>query len=86
MTLPRSLTCIVGIVLAAAGAPGQLQAQELSDATYTKWRDHVLPKASELAYQNIPWRTSFWEAVIEAQEKDKPVFLWAMNGHPLCNT
>ena len=86
MTFLRSPTLMVGIVLAAAVAAGQLQAQELTAATYTKWRDHVLPKGWELAYQRIPWRPSFWEAVIEAQEKDKPILLWAMNGHPLCNT
>ena len=39
-----------------------------------------------MSYREIAWRPSFWEAVIEAQEKDMPIFLWAMNGHPLCNT
>lgn len=86
MNFRRSPAMIAGIVLAAAVAASRLQAQELTDATYAKWRDHVLPKTWELAYQKIPWRPSFWEAVIEAQEKDKPILLWTMNGHPLCNT
>ena len=60
--------------------------KELTDANYAKWRDHVLPKNWELSYRKIPWRTSFWDAVIEAQARDKPILLWAMNGHPLCNT
>jgi len=60
--------------------------KELTDANYAKWRDHVLPRNWELSYRKIPWRTSFWDAVIEAQARDKPILLWAMNGHPLCNT
>ena len=79
------LTFSIGVALAAC-VPNNLQAQELTDSTYAKWRDHVLPKGWELNYRKIPWRSSYWEAVIEAQEKDKPILLWAMNGHPLCNT
>lgn len=59
---------------------------ELTEATYEIWRDHVLPRSWELKFQKIEWRTSFWEAVCEAQEKDMPILLWTMNGHPLCNT
>ena len=86
MKFLKRLTSIIGVTLAAAIMSVNLQAQELTDATYAKWRDHVLPRAWELAYRKIPWRPSYWEAVIEAQEKDKPILLWAMNGHPLCNT
>ena len=71
------------VLLAAAAAP---PAETLNDRTYARWRDQVLPRPGELAYRAIPWRPSFWEAVIEAQEKDRPLLLWAMNGHPLCNT
>jgi len=67
-------------------AADEFQEKELTDANYAKWRDHVLPKNWELSYRRIPWRTSFWDAVIEAQARDKPILLWAMNGHPLCNT
>ena len=65
---------------------GGLRAAELTDATYETWRDYVLPKPQGLGYQSIPWRASFWDAVVEAQEKDKPILLWAMNGHPLACT
>lgn len=58
----------------------------LNDSTYEIWRDHVLPRSWELNFQKIAWRTSFWEGIIEAQEKDMPILLWTMNGHPLCNT
>ena len=79
-------TFVAGFVFSTAAAADKFEEGELTDANYDKWRDHVLPKNWELSYRKIPWRASFWDAVIEAQEKDKPILLWSMNGHPLCNT
>ena len=88
MTFLKTLTftLILTICLPVAFAADEFQEKELTDANYAKWRDHVLPRNWELSYRKIPWRTSFWDAVIEAQARDKPILLWAMNGHPLCNT
>ena len=88
MTLLRPLIFMltVGFVSSAAVGADTFQEGELTDANYEKWRDHVLPRNWELSYRKISWRASFWDAVIEAQEKDKPILLWSMNGHPLCNT
>tara|TARA_Y100000588_G_scaffold20175_1_gene20477 strand:- start:568 stop:837 length:270 start_codon:yes stop_codon:yes gene_type:complete len=76
---------MLGIVQPVSAAD-EFQEKELTDANYAKWRDHVLPRNWELSYRRIPWQTSFWDAVIEAQAKDKPILFWAMNGHPLANT
>ena len=79
------------VILFAVVLTGSTQEQEapknaeLNEATYEIWRDHVLPRDWELNYQKIGWRTSFWDAVVEANEKDRPILMWAMNGHPLCN-
>ncbi len=51
--------------------------------TIEGWRDAILPTAKELAFRDIPWRAALWPAVEEARAARKPVFLWAMNGHPL---
>ena len=85
MKAPKSLALSLAVTLLLVSASA-LPAQELTEETYATWRDHVLPEADELAFREIPWRTSFWEAVVEAQEQDRPILLWAMNGHPLCNT
>jgi hypothetical protein len=69
------------LVLAAATAP-----PELNDQTYAKWRDHIRPKPEELSFEDIPWRTTFWDAVVEAQQKEMPILFWTMNGHPLACT
>ena len=67
-------------------AGAALFGQDLTDETYVQWRDHVLPKPAELQWQKIPWRATFWQAVLEAQQKEQPILLWAMNGHPLACT
>ncbi|MCA8964561.1 MAG: hypothetical protein H6838_00730 [Planctomycetes bacterium] len=51
----------------------------------THWR-HVLPSADELQWREIPWLGTLGEAVVQAHAQDKPVLLWAMNGHPLACT
>ncbi len=61
-------------------------AQDVTDESYEKLKAAILPPAEELAWRKIPWRSTFWEAVVEAQEKEKPILLWAMNGHPLACT
>ncbi|HLF92561.1 MAG TPA: hypothetical protein VJB14_03815 [Planctomycetota bacterium] len=61
-------------------------AQDVTDENYEKLKTSILPPAEELAWRKIPWRPTFWEAVVEAQEKEKPILLWAMNGHPLACT
>jgi hypothetical protein len=69
------------VLLAAATAT-----PELNDQTYARWRDHIRPKPEEVNWQEVPWRATLWDAVIEAQQQEKPILLWAMNGHPLACT
>ena len=52
----------------------------------TEWADHIRPTAEELRWQQIPWHSTFYSAVCEAQRAGKPILLWAMNGHPLACT
>ena len=78
--LKSTLFTILAFTLAAAAPP------ELNDQTYAKWRDHIRPSAEELSWQSIPWRSTFWDAVVEAQRQQKPILVWAMNGHPLACT
>lgn len=63
-----------------------LAAQDLTEDSLEKWRAYLTPPPEELAWRKIPWRATFWEAVVEAQEKEMPILLWAMNGHPLACT
>lgn len=50
---------------------------------YLQWMAAIEPNATELAYQQVEWRTAFWPAVQEARELGRPILFWTMNGHPL---
>ena len=61
-------------------------AKELTDANYAETRRLVLPSPEEVAYREIPWKAALWDAIVEARDTDRPILLWAMNGHPLACT
>src|SRR3954452_2727715 len=56
---------------------------ELNDKNYADWRKHILPDTGELAWQQIPWATTFKDGIVAADAAGKPLLLWTMNGHPL---
>ncbi len=70
----------LALLLAPAGVPA------LAPEDFDRVRSEVLPTAEETGWRKIPWRASLWAAVVEAQEKERPILLWAMNGHPLACT
>lgn len=74
---------MAGVFCALVGLGIGAAAPELNQTTFARWRDYILPAPDELHWREIPWRTSFGQAVSEAHERDKPILLWAMNGHPL---
>ncbi len=72
----------LAVVLAAPeGSPA-----ELNDQTFAAWRDRIRPKAAERCFETVHWLPTFWDGVMTAQQEDKPILLWAMNGHPLACT
>ncbi len=77
----RSSTCI--ILLALAATPSLIAQPEFTSESLPEWREYLLPDEPASCWRGIPWQPSFARAVVEAQKKDQPVLLWAMNGHPL---
>ncbi len=87
------LTLALGLVLALSGcsAPGQdsqpvLAAYDSGFETETQFRtmfDFIRATDSEEKWRQIGWIPSLWDAVEMANEKRKPIFVWAMNGDPL---
>lgn len=79
------LGAIATVLLTASFGPGADKDQPLPplSAEYAKWRDHVLPNASEQSQRKIAWRTSALHGIVDAQKNDRPVMLFLMNGHPL---
>ena len=47
------------------------------------WREFIKPTSQELAWTKIPWRSTFYDGLIDSDHEQKPLLLWVMNGHPL---
>ena len=67
----------ITLVIASLGAP------ETPEKEFEATRRHVLPSQEEMEFREIPWRAALWDAVVEARDAERPILLWAMNGHPL---
>jgi hypothetical protein len=76
---------LFGSLVVALAATAQPPA-ELNDQTFGQWRDRIRPKSEELCFATIDWLPTLWDGVIAAQKQDRPILLWAMNGHPLACT
>ena len=56
---------------------------QLNENTYNMWREFIKPTSQELAWAKIPWRSTFYDGLIDSDHEKKPLLLWVMNGHPL---
>ncbi len=63
-------------------AIGQIQAQKLTQARFEKLHREIRPE-KDAAWKSIPWKISLLEAQNLASKERKPIFIWAMDGHPL---
>ena len=56
---------------------------DLNKMTYDMWQEFIKPTSDELAWAEIPWRSTFYDGLVESEREQKPLLLWVMNGHPL---
>ncbi|MEM7234851.1 MAG: hypothetical protein AAF517_21910 [Planctomycetota bacterium] len=55
---------------------------ELGRAEFDKLKKELVPSSKAL-WRTIPWKISLLGAQRIAAEERKPLFIWAMDGHPL---
>ena len=68
------------VVFAMAGLPAfAVESDQNLDAKISA----VLPTRDEDRWLTIPWRTNAMQARVEAQNLNRPMFLWIMNGNPM---
>jgi hypothetical protein len=81
--MPR-VSCLCAALLIAAlhfSYPGAADSAELSDAEFKRLHAELQPGDSP--WLTIPWKISVLNAQRTASKEDKPIFIWAMDGHPL---
>jgi len=70
----KSLFLSIALVAPALGG--------LSVDEFEKLHGELRPPTGE-AWRSIPWKTSLLDAQATAAKERKPIFIWAMDGHPL---
>jgi hypothetical protein len=80
-SLRFTLSAIIGV---AVLVPSNFSshAAELTDAKFTELLKQLRPAKDE-PWLTIPWRISVLDAKKAAAKEGKPIFIWAMDGHPL---
>jgi hypothetical protein len=54
----------------------------LTEAEFQKLHRELQPNP-DATWRTIPWKTSVLDAQAAAAREGKPIFIWAMDGHPL---
>lgn len=54
---------------------------ELTESRFKELAAELQP--GEPLWRSIPWRVSLLQAQRDAIAQQKPIFIWAMDGHPL---
>lgn len=56
--------------------------ENLTWKNYDKFQAAVDVKPGDLAWQQVEWKDGFWDGLVEAQAKDKPILYWIYEGDP----
>jgi hypothetical protein len=75
---PWLLLAILPLIAPAASA-----AEPLVPESFEQLHALITPDTGEDEWTQIPWRTSLWDARLEAAREGRPILLWEMDGHPL---
>ena len=83
MYLPRlTALALTATVLLPGFASHSFAEEVLTEQRFRQLHKQLQPAADEL-WRTIPWRTSLLDAQKIAITEKKPIFIWAMDGHPL---
>ena len=67
---------------AAAAVAAQDGPPVLDEKSYKSWIEFLRATPEELKWEKLAWRTELGAAAQEARALQRPILLWAMNGHP----
>ena len=71
-----------GILMTTLVASASVSAVEITEAEFERLHEKLRPE-SDAPWRTIPWKIDLLEAQRTAAVEQKPIFIWAMDGHPL---
>ena len=80
--MTRALLTAAMILAVSARAGAQDEPPVLDDKNLKTWLEFILPSPEETRWEKLGWRPELGAAVQEAKALQRPILLWAMNGHP----
>ncbi len=79
----RSRLFVFTAVFSALALPSfSIHAADLDEATFQRLHAELQPSNDEI-WRTIPWKIDLLDAQQTAAKERKPIFIWAMDGHPL---
>jgi hypothetical protein len=79
---PFVFVILAGCLAAGCGRTDAAETDALLPAEFAALAEKLCRPADE-PWRTIPWKISLIEAQNLAAEQRKPIFIWAMDGHPL---
>ena len=76
-----TVACVFSLMIMLVSVPNT-NAEDLTEKEFQKLRQQLKPSSDEL-WRTIPWKISLLDAQKTAAKEKKPIFIWAMDGHPL---
>lgn len=78
------LAAMACVMLFSPAASAQLTAvpAPITEKEFATLHEQLKPAADE-PWRTIPWKISLLDAQRIAAQQKKPIFIWAMDGHPL---
>ena len=70
------------LTILVTAMPRIASANVLTEARFEELHQQLRPSPEE-PWLTIPWKLSVLDAQRIAAEQNKPIFIWAMDGHPL---
>jgi len=78
--MPRTVL-MAAMLLSLAMLPSTSFGAELTKAKFDQLQQELQP--GDEPWRTIPWKIDLLDAQQAAAKERKPIFIWAMDGHPL---
>lgn len=77
-----AITTIIAFCALLVMYPSFAAAGELTEVEFQRLHKQLQVSADK-PWRTIPWKTAMLDAQQTAAQQAKPIFIWAMDGHPL---